>query len=468
MNNREAPLWSARLRSASTDLGFIMQVNGYNLCPDGTLQLDYNTDTLLLQKYSKSLLTIFRTPYFTYPADLLQVAGVLNQKAVLDVVHRYRQIDEGEAGRICFLLGGLARTLKYKNVNNKEIAAALAFTADMVRLGERRSGEEITAALVMYVLNGGSVEENPTFKSNVSRMAEAITEDQIFAQEIADLGMSQAARLLGFVRKMQNGQGEDFNSTLPTYQEVLTADLPTIGAEFHIPAIKEVNDTFWQRVAMLNMAQYQSGSYIPLLKTEEGLIEIRMNPSIYPVAVATWNLMRLLLPELNRSYFTITISCREVDYNAKADNSLIKLLHALGNLCYTSSFKEVPRVTTLHQVKFGDRYLGQTVRIVDGRFILTGRGGVDSFGQLNICSGYGDLFPNLAFYLSMALTEPAMLERHILGHDIGRAQSLGIAIKFKEKDIWNIFEALNRSIVANPRLYDVVEHGQRIMEELRP
>ena len=477
----EVPQWLERFRSATPqseklpqamqDLSFAMGANGYILRSDGTLQA---TDFRTLQKDTNYLETVFRTPDFLSLSDSGDiVANALHQTPVLDVVRRYRGIDEGEAGRISFLLGGIARSLNYRGVKTEDIASAVAFSADMIKLGERRSGEAIAAAMAMYLLSGGSYEEDRYFKQNVYYMAEAITGDPITPWETADLGRSQAARLLGFVRKRQNAQDvkKIIVPATAQYREVF-ATLPTIGAEFHITGTKEINATFWKRVAMLNMAQYQSGSHIPFSRNEEGLIEIRMNPSIYPVATVTWKLMRLLLPELNRSYFTMTVNRRVADFSMGwDDNNVITLLHALGNLHYATFFNNVPQVATPEQVNFGDRYLGQTVRVTNGRFSLTGnwggKGGQE--GQLNICTGFGDLFPGLAFYLSMGLVEPAILEeKRVLGYDIRKAALLSEAIKFKERDIWNIFKTLDTSIENNPRLNNAIQLGERIIKEFSP
>lgn len=399
------------------------------------------------------------------------VAKALNQSPVLNVIGQYREIDEGEAGRISFLLGGIVRSLANKGIDAEGIARAVAFTANMIKLSKGGSGEAIAAAIAMYIFSDGPITKDLIFKGHIYHMGEAITEDPISPWETADLGISQAARLLGFVRKMQNGQGQEkaIIAAMRTYQEALTADLPTIGAEFHIPYADDMNGTFWQRAAILNMSQYQSGSHIPFSRMEEGLIEIRMNPSIYPVSTATWNLMRLLLPELNSSYFTITINRRDRDFS-KGEENMIMFLHALGNLSYAAFFRGVPSVTTPQQVNFGDRYLGQTVRVTNGDFILTGNWGSKrgQEGQLNICSGFGDLFPQMAFYLSMGLVEPVLLKSHGLGDKIRKAESLSNALKFKEEDIRNIFETLNRLIVGNRRMSSTVKHGQRIIEELRP
>ena len=214
------------------------------------------------------------------------------------------------------------------------------------------------------------------------------------------------------------------------------------------------------------MAQYQSGSQIPFSRNAEGLIEIRMNPSIYPVASSTWKLLQSLLPEVKSSYFTMTINRERVDFG-RDDEDLITLLHGLGNLRYAAFYPTVPPIQTPQQVNFGDRYLGQTVRVENGRFNITGYWGAarGEKGQLNICTGYGDLFPSLALYLSMVVAEPSLLPTSVV-NDIKKATTLSKAIDMRRDIIWPIFEATNTSILNNPRLYYAVQLGERIMEEL--
>lgn len=401
------------------------------------------------------------------------IRKALNQPPVLDVVGQYRGIDEEEAERISSILGVIAYNLALRTISMEDIEETVASVAEIVKLGGggRRSGEAIATAMAIYVLSGNSFRQDDVLKDYVCHMGEAITEDPIRPWETADLGMSQAIRLLGFVRKIQKAQDTRQPGAFATDQRrEAFVGLPTIGAEFHIPEDQKVNDTFWQRLAILNMSQYQRGSDIPFSKTTSGLIEIRMNPSVYPVATSTWNLMRLLLPELNRAYFTMAINRRDKDFNPKDDKNVIMFLHALGNLLYAASFNNIPQVETPEQINFGGYYLGQTVRVRDRESILTGRwrGGYRPRGQLNICTGYGDLFEGLAFYLSMGLTEPAMLEKNVLGYDIREATSLKDALEFKPDDIRDIFERLNGFIVNNPGLSSAVEHEQRIIEEFRP
>lgn len=471
---------SETLRQQTPDLRFAMETNGYVECSDGTWQeIDYK-NLSQLRRDAEHLESVFGDQFLTpFPTNNPKVilARALNQAPVLDVVRKYREVDETQARRISFLLGGIAWLLKNRRIDDKGIENAVAFAASMTKLGKPKSGEAIAAAMAMYVLSGEPLRENDVFKGHVYRMAEAIAEETITPPwETANLGISQATRLLGFIRKMRNAQdvgqqdlGQPVTSAIAHHKEAF-ATFPTIGAEFHILRTEKINDTFWQRVAILNMSQYQNGSPIPFSRAEGKLIEIRMNPSIYPVATATWNLMRLLLPELNGSYFTMTINRRDRNFSKATDKDLITLLHGLGNLRYAAFFKGVPSVVTPRQVNFGDRYLGRTVRVTDERFSPSGGWylGLGKQGQLNICTGFGDLFPGLAFYLSMGLAEPAILERDVLGYDIRKATSLTGADKFGENDIRNIFEALNRSIVNNQKLNTKVGPGERILEELKP
>ncbi len=464
---------SPEIRSPVSDFQFAMEASGFALRRDGAWEPNR---IKAVEKDLEPFGYMFRSFAFDgwalANADLQGVATAtaFAQKPVLDIIRKYRDLDEDEARRISFLVGYTARFLKqHRNAHASEIAKATAFTASMTGLGQRRSGEAIAAAMAMHILSGGSLEDDPVFKGDVYHMAEAITEDPIIPWETEDLGISQARRLLRFVRKMHNAQdlGQPVAPAIAQYRETFAA-FPTIGAEFHIPGDEEMNGTFWQRIAILNMAQYQSGSQIPFSRNDEGLVEIRMDPSIYPVAISTWKLMRLLLPEVNRSYFTMTINRKQTDFDGKSDEGLIMHLHAMGNLCYAAFFDKVPSVTTPKQVNFGDRYLGQTVRVTDGKYNLTGNWGRarGEKGQLNICTGYGDLFPDLAFYLSMVLADPTLPKPE--ADYIKKATTLKEAVKMRKEEIWNVFAALNTSIMDNPRLIDAVEYGERIMEELKP
>lgn len=449
----------------SDDLLFAMESNGYSLRQEGGWKFNSNFGrTLHPSVYHQRIFgSSFPMVYSTdHPG--FEMAKALGQRPVLDVIRKYRELDELGARRISFLLGGIARHFLSNRKSDLELLRPLGFTAKMISLGERKSGEAIASAMAMYLVAGGSFEEDSHFERNIYYMSEAIAEDQISPQSTEDLGISQALRLRKFLEKIQITQHqEDLHSTdIAQYREAFS-EFPTIGAEFHIPDSTKTYANFWQRLVILNMSQYQRESSIPFSGNDQGVIEIRMNPSLYPFTIATWNLMRLLMPELNQSYFTLTLNRQDANFSKK-DVKLVALLHSLGNLGYAAFFQEVP-VADPEELVFGGRYIGQTVRVKNGEYSLTGDYHTGA-GQLNVYTGFGDLFPYLAYYCSMALAKPLLLRP--VEERAGAVTTPSQAIEMEESNIRYIFGAMNNSILEDSRLRKAAEYGQRIIDQLSP
>lgn len=341
------------------------------------------------------------------------------------------------------------------------------YKSRMKKLGKGKSREAIQHAINIYLLSNKNPRETDShFERNIKLMAEAIAEDQIVPHQTEDLGLSQTIRLWRFFKKIQS-EGVDVPKTFPSpdiseHQETFS-QFPTVGAEFHIPNHPDnLHPNFWRRLAILNMSQHQKGSSVPFSKEEQGLIEIRLNPSIYPVAIATWNHMRLLLPELNQNYFTITMNWKNTNFSKKDHIPLVTSLQTLGNLSYAAFFKNVPPVERPNELDFGDWYIGQTVKVKNGRYDTPG-GIYYGTGQLNLYSGYGEIFPHLSYYLSMAMVEPELTK---LTGD--RTITATQAVDTKEEYIRNIFERINDIIVRDPKLYQATQTGERIISQLNP
>ncbi len=455
---------------------FVMGSNGF-FSSDGT---EWKFNPKLWEKIDvpPSLLGVFTrsNPPEVFPNRLFTSdaeAYGLREKSVLDIIGRYREIDEAAAKRIGFLLGRI--NIPLRSINDKKTAkAATEFAARMINLGRRKSGEAIASTIVVYLLSKTSFEQDTDFERNVSNMAEIMEEDQNIPWETEDLGISQAIRLQRFIRKIHKSENQkeisdnDILENLEAFYE-----FPTIGAEFHIPVDTQTDTKmFWQKLAILNMSQYQKESSIPLSRNEDGIIEVRMNPSVYPVAIATWNLMKLILPEINKSYFSITINRKDLNFSPVdyfPDKKLIELLHTLGSLGYAALFQNIPRLPASpndpNELRFGRKYLGQTVRVDEGKYSLTGN--LQEKGQLSIYTGFGNLFPELAYYLSMGMAEPELLEA-ITEMNAGKTILPSDAVRMKEEDIRSVFEIMESNIQENSRLRKASIDGEKIIAQLRP
>ncbi len=414
----------AELSDRRENLRFAMRSNGCILTKKGKLLFDKDTISRLNAEFESDRMSLFgphRNDNLLLTATEVvknRLFSALAQSPVIEVMEKFRNIDEDLAAKIAFILGGLAR---YKHAKALDILSdsRVKYVAEMAKLGQRHSGLNITIGMAMYILSGGEITENERFKSDVSNMAEAIDQDPTEIATTADLGLSQTLRLKGFIDRLTKQP----ILSLPDVQPLLKffAGFPTVGAEFHFsPDDPTLNHTFWQRLALLNMSQYQEGSYIQMSRNDRGVIEVRMNPSVYPVTIANWRRMMFLLPELKRAFFTVTFNRNEKNgdfsWNNEDDKNLLAKLQSIGLLCYASLFEATPQSGKNEEIPFGTVYLGQTVRAFGGDFMYTGHwsGNNNSnekgdHGQLAIYAGYGDSFPYMAYYPSMALANPYVL-----------------------------------------------------------
>lgn len=462
------------LRQVNPDLHFILESNGISINKSGSWESD---NTRFIQ------FGILNSDYGSpFPSKFIPVAArAFNQEKVLDVVRKFRGIDIDSARRICALLGDVVLVIGYPSlfytgeIPEERITKAVEFTARMTKLGGQKSGEAIAASTIPYMKTYGAFREiDPNFQRKVYLMSEAIEEDPVLSFNTNDLGISQALRLKKFLKKDINSQADKNNEHLPFSPDDpdLFVGFPTIGGEFHIPDLTDTYPSFWERLTILNMSQYQKGSPVPFSEQIDRLTEVRMNPTIYPFATATWQLMKRLLPELNNTYFTITINRDYADFNRRFDDFTVEALRTIGSLVYAAFFKDTPEhKNTLtenfiygrnpEEIKFGNFYLGQTVKLKNKKYELTGNARTQD-GQLNLYIGFGDLFPYLAYYLSMALVEPKILG---FVSSIARLTPQE-AIKVRIEDIQRVFQTIN-DLVANsgiPR--EATERGQKFIDEL--
>lgn len=287
------------------DLEFAMESSGFSLSRDGKWKYQEN----FLDKANKDWFfldfVIGRKLVFK---DGVLLAHALQQKPVMEMIRNCRKFDDNAARHIFYLLGNVV-TSSLKHLDYPKAAKAVEFTARMINLTELGYGENIAIPLAMYFLSGGSFEKDAHFEGNINRMAEAIVQTDFSVTKTEEMDISQALRLNSFWQRIQGSE----NQKNPPYyysskHTKAFVKFPTIGAEFHIPVDSGTYRDFWQRVTILNMAQYQRGSFIPFSRNDQDILEIRMNPSIYPITIANWNLMRLILPELNQCSFSITVN----------------------------------------------------------------------------------------------------------------------------------------------------------------
>lgn len=463
-----------------SDLDFAMSCNGYNATRGTDWKYDHNARGVALSEFKGQQVAFFGPGNPSSKFYLLDDFGAprllsaLSQEAVTDVIGKFRPIDEAQAARIAFILGGIVRHMVSTNPLSEDIeektANAVKFVANMTILGNRNSTDAIASAMAMYVISKGPIENSNYFSNYVRLMSQAIKDDPIHPLETSDLGLSQVARLRNFMDRIADKDPE----SLPDIgkQKEAFGEFPTVGAEFHFPGdTPEKQRNFWQRLAILNMSQYQRGSYIQLSRNDRDVIEVRMNPSIYPVAIATWNHMKLLLPELSQAFFTITINRtdKNFDWTDEVDQSLLNKLRAIGFLTYASIFENVPRTEGTEEVDFGNIYLGQTVKMHNGKYNFSGNwsGGEGKHGQLAVYTGFGGNFPHLAYYLSMALAKPYLLDR-FANNPLFKKSTLADALKVRPKYRRNIFTSIQRGVENNTELRQVYNASKKIMRLLNP
>ncbi len=399
--------------------------------------------------------------------DIGKFNYVFRQEPVTAAIGKYREINEDQAARIAFLFGGLIR--HSKSINAEKMAEQVRFASRMVMLGEERSADAITAAISMYIISGGQLNEAGSFKGHIYHMADAIREDPINPKSTEELGLSQVARLRNFQSRIRYLDPPVFPDL--SYDIAPLEGFPTVGAEFHFPgSITNENLDFWQKLAILNMSQYNKGSYIQLSRNDKGVIEVRMNPAKYPVTIANWMHISKFLPEIEKAFFTITLN-RDTEgdfsWRNESDQDLLNILQAVGMLSFAGFFDKVPRQKKRDEINFGEVYLGQTVRKYGDEYEFSGRwgGGHGSHGQLGIYAGFGENLPHLAYLLSMALIEPRIL------HFVSKDYLLDIktpedALELNPRDRKYIFEGIQNRIKSSRRLNRAYESGQRVIERL--
>lgn len=460
---------SERLAQDEKDFHFGMGCNGYFL-RDGQWKFDPNVTIPFTEEFKGQEVSFFgpssESKFFkTSKLGYERFFPVFKQPEVLKSIRKYREIDEEQAARIAYIYGGIIRHYGNK-INPEKIAYRVRRIAKMTNLGEEKSGDAIASAMAMYVLSSGSIVEDNIFTGGVYNMAEAIRQDPVSLSNTEDLGISQVSRLHNFL------SGSRFDPELTSDIDKLKedfADFPTVGAEFHFkPSILEERPTFLQRLAILNMSQYQRGSYIQLSRNDRGIIEVRMNPSLYPITISDWEHMRRVLPELNQAYFTITLNRKDKDFSWSDDNDaeFLKSINALGLLIYSGLFDYVQ--PEKDEIEFGTIYLGQTVRFGDGDFKFTGNWGgkTGDKGQIGLYVGFGNKLPHLASYLSMAMAEPNIFRQ--FHRRISGISSLNDALNLSSNDRQNIFMSILYYVASSERLRKAAESGKQIIEKLSP
>lgn len=462
------------------DFRFAMGANGHFLDKKGKWDFDVNSVSPLAENFEGQRVSFFGPGSFDSffsprKTDHNRFTSAFRQRAVVDTIRKYREIDEDQAGRLAFLFGGIIRHWADAGRGEKEIADAVRFLARMTQLGNKGSADAIASAMAMYAISGGSFKENNHFAGAIYHMAEAVDEDPIVPEQTEDLGISQVARIRRFWDKSV-GLKERKLPDLEEYNKAFSG-FPTVGAEFHFPLSAQSDQinhpNLWQRLAILNMSQYQPGSYVQFSRNDRDVIEVRMNPSFYPITIANWNQIRLLLPEINQAFFTMTFNRKGSNaigeggnfyWRDENDNNLLRDLRALGMLTYAGTFENVPRSESRGEIGFGKVYLGQTVKLNEGKFDFSGLWGISegNYGQLGIYAGFGDNFPPLAYYGSMALTDPSVMQL-LSSYNV---TTLEDALNVSPADRQRAFASLQGRVEKNKNLSRAFDAGNRIIELL--
>lgn len=478
--SREASIGLSQERN---NLYFAMLANGYAMAKNGNWEKDPSILILFKKELNGEQIQLFGpnseedTDEFFVGTNTIGHADlmhVLAQPEVIEVIEKYRDIDENQAARIAFIFGGIARYLLSNDPFYEEYPDVMAdkvrFAADITKLGQGQSGDAIACAAAKYILSGGRHDKDIHFQGHTFNMSEAISEDPIIPSQTEDLGLSQVARLQSFLNKIKKLKGKDFPDI--EEQKIALDEFPTVGAEFHIP----INDLqrhpdFMKRLAILNMSQYQRGSCVQFSGNDRGVLEVRMNPSVYPITIANWEHIRLFLPELNHAYFTLTINRGDGNFfwENNDDRFLLTKLRALGMLTYAGVFENIPMTETRAEVNFGNIYLGQTAKLRDGTHTISGNWGKGEghFGQLAIYTGFGENFQPLAYYLSMALANPDIIDPLPMVNSKA-IYNLADALAISSLKVRNYFDAIQNRVKADPRLRKAFEAGDLIMNLLKP
>ena len=347
-----------------------------------------------------------------------------------------------------------------------------------------------------------------SLEEEVYSMSDSIMHDPIKPKRTPDLGFSQAYRLHRFLDESQTIDKRDLVNYLNELDEL---GLPVIGTEFHLPRNEEV-ERLEEKLFILNMSQYQNGSLIPLSRREGNLVEIRMNPSYFPVTMANWELMRRLVPIDKTSFFLSMTPIPENNRQLEDMKSLANIIYASQyEICiernYTRLKKRVVGVgatggggaaavvsaavvsaavvsaavvsaaagiavgaavaVAVDSPFLGEHYLGLTQILTNGEYRLTDisrkiNGRIPENKQreyqLNLYSGFGKVFPEQAYYLSMAYLAP-----EILGTVRDKAGKVDIrkASKMNPKEIKDVLTTINAQILENDKARRATEIGQK-------
>lgn len=466
------------LSSAENNQHFAMRCNGFYMTRGGEWQHIPNVIGPFSEEFNGQRISFFGP----HAADAFysgenygseKLSTVLGQEVVTELVRKLRQTNEDQAARVSFILGGLVRHSRLKPV--EDLIAQVGFVARMTRVADERSTDATASAMAKYVVSEGPINDDPRFTRQVSLMADAVSRDPIIPTKTVDLGLSQVARLRDFNGSIYDEPASplpDISDDLKVYEH-----FPTIGAEFHFPVdTSKKRPNFWQRLALLNMSQYQRGSYIQLSRNDKDVIEVRMNPSVYPVTVANWSRMMSILPELQSAFFTLTLNrttkAGDFNWNADQDTSMLRKLKGIGLLCYAGLCQSIPKIGERAEIDFGTLYLGQTVRKSDQQYEFSGHwGGRTLFGargdhgQIGLYTGFGDMFPDLAHYTGMVLAAPQLL-KYINKKELAQIDTLAKAMEVPDRDKTYIFERIQANIQEDPDLSEVSKTSVKIIEKL--
>lgn len=394
--------------------------------------------------------------------------AALSQPSVKRLIGKHMEQDLDQAVRLSFLLGGLVRHFKDRPASQMEKIVDSA--AHIALLGQSTSADAIMSSMAIYFMSGGEPKFDNAFKRNVFFMAQAVEEDPITPNSTYDLGLSQVAR-----NRIYSNLLEDLPQTeLPDLARYGTAlnCFPTVGAEFHLPPESLLKDPkLLQKLVILNMSQYQPGSHIQMSRKDKNIIEVRMNPSVYPVTMANWEYLKNRLPLLGNAFFWTTLNRVEdndFSYSKNGELNLINQLRELALLSYAAVYEEVVANDRPSEINFGEIYLGQTVRLIDGKYKFSGlwSGGGTGYGQISFYTGFGDNFPHLAYYLSMALVKPSILSP--IRKHLPSINTLGQAIELGDVNRRFAFNSIDNLIQGDSYLSQAAADGRAITEQLMP
>lgn len=463
------------------ELDFLMKSNGYSRNSSGIWKYEHQSEIVeKLADEFKGQLVSFAGPvthHMSFSGGGVAAENLLypfNQKSVTDIIKKYRETDEDQAERLAFLFGSVIRhpffTL-HQSDETKNPREALDFMARMTKLADNKSAEAVASTTAMYIISGGSLDDDRQFVGHMYHMAEAVSEDPIQILQTEDLGLSQVARLRLFVNKLMNGKEQEVLPDISEYKEAFSG-FPTVGAEFHL-SLKAAEEApyLWQKLALLNMSQYQRDSYIQLSRNDRDVVEIRMNPSIYPITIANWDHMRLLVPEINQAFFTTTLNRKEGqnDFTWDDDRTLLRNLQALGMLSYATCYENIPSREERAEVDFGSVYLGQTIRVNKGIYSFTGQwtNSKGLNGQFGIYAGLGENFHYLSYFPSMALANPNILQND-KKNVLKRATTLERTLEIPLEERVEFLNNLQNNINNDEKLSAAKEAGDEILKMLTP